>query len=123
MTMRVGLFAPAVPPSQRGNAVSVARIMGAMKVLGVDMTARTTAELPEALAAGLEQRIDVLHLMHLSRTYDVIGDACRAFSRPYVMTQTGTDLGGDAPTGKAYEAFLGGARSIACNHAVARATL
>lgn len=111
MTIAVTMLAPAVPPSTRGNAVTVARLAAGVRPLGYDVTTL-------ALEGSTHPPADatrIIHFFHLIQSYTT---ACAwggraTLSLPYVLSQTGTDLSpGAAPDTDDFRAFVAGARVV-----------
>lgn len=116
--IRVLLGAPVLPPSSRGNAVTVQRLLRQLRSERLAVTCVTSDELAERVTAN-PARWDLLHGFHLVRTYAGLDAAAERMPLPYVLTQTGTDLGAEVVREPRFLTFLSGASAIVFPHAAA----
>lgn len=95
--VRIALVTPVAPPSVRGNAVTVGRLLTGLRSRGVTAEALDLARTPVAAVAErlAELAPDVVHAFHAFRA----GPAAAAFARargvPLVVSLTGTDVNHD----------------------------
>lgn len=94
------LVTPDVPPSTRGNAITVERIAGALRERGLAVAVTTPDGLDEAPEA------DVLHAFHARRAGGPARALAERRSRPLVITITGTDANLDLFDAERREATL-----------------
>lgn len=92
--LRVGLWAPAVPPSTRGNAISVGRLAARLPSHGIELRVAELHALAEDRARGVFGALDVVHLLHLERAHRALSatGGWQHLGVPLVLTQSGTDL-------------------------------
>lgn len=122
---RVGLWAPAIPPSTRGNAITVSRLVQGLGSFGVECRVALLDELVAAPGRCDFTAFDVLHFFHLLRSYDALATegAWKPPPVPYVLTQTGTDLLDDGRSRPHFGDFLVGADHMVVGTEGARAQL
>ncbi|MGE3164280.1 MAG: glycosyltransferase family 4 protein [Planctomycetota bacterium] len=112
--LRVGLWAPAIPPSTRGNAVTLARLVRQLRARGAECHVADFQRLAADLEGAQRHAFDVLHCFHLLRAYDAIvaRGGWHDLGRPLVLTQTGTDLLDDGVARPDFAEFLAAAAHI-----------
>jgi glycosyltransferase involved in cell wall biosynthesis len=92
MTLRVAVLAPTPLESPRGNAVTVARVVRALRARGLEVSVWEAAGGPEPLAEARRMAPALVHAFHAYRAGPpgrALAEACRA---PLVVTLTGTDV-------------------------------
>src|ERR1051326_539841 len=100
---RVSVLTPFAPPSIRGNAITVARVLRGLRERGVDARAWDVSAASEtAIAAEVEaERPAIIHAFHAFRVGPLALRLARRLEIPLVVTLTGTDANHDlfAPHG------------------------
>ncbi|HQH27766.1 MAG TPA: glycosyltransferase family 4 protein, partial [Oligoflexia bacterium] len=114
--MKVIICSPAVPPSTRGNAKSAGRIAEALSALGVEVELVKYADLTPAKIARCRDAGGLLHGFHFGVSFRMLEHV----RLPYVLSQTGTDLGVDLAQGNNYAKFVCAATRLIVPHASAK---
>ncbi len=110
--MKVGLFSPAIPPSPKGNSRSAGRLAEALSSIGVNVRlVELTAVNPEELKR-CEKEVDLIHGFHLFSSFSSLS----SITKPYILTQTGTDISSDFLQFDRYQSFVLGAKRIIVPH-------
>jgi glycosyltransferase involved in cell wall biosynthesis len=123
--LRVQLLAPAVPPSARGNARSVARLDDGFLRAGI---ATEVCQL-SACAAILEKNLreaasnTVTHFFHMTQAFAAVERCGYPLTSPYVISQTGTDLAEPVLRTPAFLRFMLNASRIVVYQDIAKQTL
>lgn len=81
--------------SRRGNATTARRLESSMKRTGQPIQMFSYEEEPAAKGIVLLEQADVVHALHIRRTYEWLQQAEIGISVPYVLTSGGTDINVD----------------------------
>ena len=94
---RVAVLTPFAAPSVRGNAITVARILGGLRERGVDARAWDASLTAEAaIVREVEaERPALIHAFHAYRVGPLALRLARRLEVPLVVTLTGTDANHD----------------------------
>jgi glycosyltransferase involved in cell wall biosynthesis len=97
MGARVAVLAPFAPPSVRGNAITVERVVRGLRERGVDLRVWDLSVVPEG---AVEHQITqygpaLIHAFHASRTGPAALRLARRAAVPLLVTVTGTDVNED----------------------------
>ncbi|GFO62691.1 GPMC system family 4 glycosyltransferase [Geomonas paludis] len=92
--MRVGIIAPNYYPAETGNAVTVRRIEGQLRLLGCEVRVFPVGRLAgERLQAEVEEFApQLLHAFHAYHGGRVAYALSKSLGIPYLITLTGTDI-------------------------------
>ncbi len=124
--MKLLLITPTYPPAVTGNAVTTARLVGALAVRGiaVEVIALDRHSLDYAAARARSFAPDLVHGFHCYRSREAVRAVVVAHPAPYVLTATGTDLNHDlldADRTDEVLAMLGGCARLVVFHESMRA--
>lgn len=89
------LFLTPYYQSRRGNATTARRLEASMKRVGQPFTLFAYEEEPQAEGLSKLAETDVVHALHIRRTYEWLQQADIALQMPYVLTSGGTDINVD----------------------------
>lgn len=117
--IRLLLLAPVLPPSSRGNAVTVRRLLKQLHDSGVLLRCVESDEFASMFTRS-PNRWNLIHGFHLVRSAAAVAAFGDKLPCPYVLTQTGTDLSPDLKSDTAYVRFLCGAAAIIFPHEAAK---
>jgi L-malate glycosyltransferase len=97
MAARVAILTPFAPPSVRGNAITVERIVRGLRERGVEFRVWDLSVVPEG---AVEHQVGqygpaLIHAFHASRTGPTALRLARRSGLPLLVTATGTDVNHD----------------------------
>ena len=95
--LRLALLTPFAPPSVRGNAITLGRIVRGLRERGIDARFWDASAAPEpAIAEEIEaERPALIHAFHAYRVGPLALRLARRLEAPLVVTLTGTDANHD----------------------------